>query len=132
MVHQVTNHFQTFFVGEWHPGNVRPNGEPWDEEHRTAVFSGPVAIVSLKVFVVFIPISCGFERGFRLRQIWQFLWKVNGVMKCRWPDHVPLASPSKICPAVVVPIERTPRQSGDTSKNVFRLRLRLASIVNNP
>jgi hypothetical protein len=48
----------TFFVGKWCPGDVGSDDEAQDEEHGSAVFSRPVTVVGLKVFVVFVTISC--------------------------------------------------------------------------
>jgi hypothetical protein len=58
VVHEVANDLATFFVGKWCPSNIASDDEAWDEEHGSAVLSGQVTVVRLKVFVIFVAISC--------------------------------------------------------------------------
>ena len=109
MVHQMA-----FFVGKWCPSGVRPDGELRDEERRTAVFSGPVTIVHLTVFVIFVPILCGFEalslevRMVEIPSQLQQSIETDGPNAC-----APSVGPSKTCSSGFWAILRATHQSGD-------------------
>jgi hypothetical protein len=63
--HHPHSHGLTFFIGGRCSGNVGFNDGAWDEEHGSPVFSRPVTVVRLKVFVVFVAIACGSKKHFR-------------------------------------------------------------------
>lgn len=65
---EIPNELLTLARGIRRLGNMHNDGQPRNEEHRSAVFACKVTIVRLGLAIIFEPVSGAFQGGPRRRQ----------------------------------------------------------------
>jgi hypothetical protein len=108
-VEKVADDLQTFFVFETHACHVGADDETGQEEHGSAIFARPMAVVGLEVFVERVPVPSSLERRFCSRQVWQVLREDQARKTKRDREGVPEKFRSNTCRRNFVAIARIRR-----------------------
>lgn len=64
-VEEVPNYFQSFLFLETHSRDIGSYDKTWDEKHRTSIFSRPMTIMGLEVFIERVAVLSSLQRAFR-------------------------------------------------------------------